>query len=497
MGSESNSDAADVGVAGVVVLVGTAISMFGGLVLRLVIARNATQEVLGLIALFLAFLDVISIACVLGLDRGVVRYIPATESEESRNVYITLAIVVPFVIGTIFMLFVMQFNSLIANSVMESNTTVVFILGLSIPVYASTRTMASVFRGTMDTRTYVIYNKISEPGLKILFVGVVLMLTTSAAGVSSAIAVAFWSLAVFGLYLLKRSGWSPVYSITGNVRGLFAYSLPLLLASSIYRFLTYFDKFAIGYYIDASSVGVYEVALTISGLLGVFYSSFSFLIFPKVSELDASAENERIRRMYRQTTKFIMIFTVPLFVAIIHRPDFLVRIFGDQYQVSTVGPALSIVSIGILSNTIVGPNSETLLGFGRSKTILAYNVLSVLVNIVLNVLLIPGYGLVGAAVALLCGYGVMNVLKSADLYVNYGILVLEGKSTLVSVLLVIVSWPASQVLPATRTLVQEFAVLLAYSGGIFALGLGGLYLVGGITEDDIEAIRQIWPDDRL
>lgn len=99
--SESNSDVAKVGTAGVLTLSGTVTSTLGGLVLSLVVARNVTPDVFESVVLFLSMLNMVPIISILGLNRGVVKYVSGADSRDERNGSITISLVMPIVVGVV------------------------------------------------------------------------------------------------------------------------------------------------------------------------------------------------------------------------------------------------------------------------------------------------------------------------------------------------------------------------------------------------------------
>ena len=492
--SESNSDAAKVGTAGVLMLFGTATSMLGGLVLRLVVARNVTPEVFGSVVLFLSMLNIVSIISILGLNRGVVKYVSGADSRDERNGFITISLVVPMVAGIVCGLVLTLGAEPIADLLLDSNALLPLVIGATIPFYGATQILASTLRGTMNTRLYIIYYRIVVPSLKVVAAGLSLLVTMSALGISTALGLGFVVMAVIGLLILWHLGWSPqVPSDRRKIRSLFKYSVPLLFAASIYRLLTHFDRFAVGYYLDTSAVGVYEVALAIGGLLTLFNKSFGFLLFPKVSELKSKNDLREVNAIYQQTTKLIVLFTTPAFLIVLHRPNVLIALFGEAYEVSRIAPVLSIIALGILTPAIVGPTTEALLGLGRSKAVLGYNVVAVVVNVLLNIALIPVLGLIGAAIALFAGYGSISFLKAADLYLNHDIFVFDVRSIAACTGVVLITWPLVGRLPSTSSFLSELLVVSAFGGIVLGFCVALLYLLGGIGQEDKEIAAQFVP----
>jgi O-antigen/teichoic acid export membrane protein len=162
--------------------------------------------------------------------------------------------------------------------------------------------------------------------------------------------------------------------------------------------------------------------------------------------------------------------------------------FGADYPPGVVTPVLIIVASGLFVDAVVGPNGEALLGFGKSQRVMYYNLVSVGVNVVLNLLLIPLYGLVGAALALGAGYTVMNLLKSVDLYRNHGISSVSVSAVPFAAGGVVVALPMFAFLPSAAL---HLELVIAGIGWLVAVaaGFGALVLTGTATERDIALVR--------
>tara|TARA_B110000263_G_C15151284_1_gene437996 strand:- start:190 stop:834 length:645 start_codon:yes stop_codon:yes gene_type:complete len=128
-----------------------------------------------------------------------------------------------------------------------------------------------------------------------------------------------------------------------------------------------------------------------------------------------------MREMYSIVSKWIFIPTFPIFLALFFFPEVLIQFFfGNAYISGSVG--LSILSIGFLFNAITGLNETTLLALGKTKYLLFNSTVAGILNIILNILLIPEYSFVGAAIATTVSYVCINLLNSMALYRMTGIL---------------------------------------------------------------------------
>jgi O-antigen/teichoic acid export membrane protein len=124
---------------------------------------------------------------------------------------------------------------------------------------------------------------------------------------------------------------------------------------------------------------------------------------------------------------------------------------------------------------------------------MVYNAIALFVNVILNVVLIPIYGIVGAAVALCAGYLIMNLIKSWDLFVTHDISVINTKNFIPVVFSFIFYFPPLY-LVENLSLVAEFI----FSGIIWIssiiISIFVLYITGRITDKDINIIYIFVPD---
>jgi O-antigen/teichoic acid export membrane protein len=102
--------------------------------------------------------------------------------------------------------------------------------------------------------------------------------------------------------------------------------------------------------------------------------------------------------MFVTTTRWIMIFTVPIFFLFaILSSSSIQTVFGRNYLPGT--SALVLITVGALISVFFGPVNAALAGMGATRPLLVSTGISAGANVVLSLTLIPSYGLMGAAVA--------------------------------------------------------------------------------------------------
>ncbi|GCF15394.1 hypothetical protein Harman_33290 [Haloarcula mannanilytica] len=127
-----------------------------------------------------------------------------------------------------------------------------------------------------------------------------------------------------------------------------------------------------------------------------------------------------MKKLFQSVTKWIFVVTVPLFFTIAFFPESTIKLtFGSDYIEGAA--ALSVVTVGFFTHSIAGLNGATMTSLGNTKMIMYDNIIVAIINFGLNVLLIPQYPLLGAAVATAVAYSILNVLYSYQLYTRTGL----------------------------------------------------------------------------
>jgi len=182
------------------------------------------------------------------------------------------------------------------------------------------------------------------------------------------------------------------------LKPLFFYSLPLMF-SGVFSIVYYWiDSFAIGYLKQVIDVGFYNAVVPIALLITIIPDLFIQLFYPLITKEYAKKNFKLIEELSKQVVKWIFVISLPLFLLIILFPGVVINfLFGPDYLIAE--HALQILSAGAFISILTGILTTLLSMVGKSKTIFLNLVLTSILNIVLNFLLIPKYGITGAALA--------------------------------------------------------------------------------------------------
>jgi O-antigen/teichoic acid export membrane protein len=132
------------------------------------------------------------------------------------------------------------------------------------------------------------------------------------------------------------------------------------------------------------------------------------VIMPKVSELFYQNNMIEIKKIVNRTTQLVIILTIPLAVAILFFSEFILKLFGSSFAAGRT--TLILITIGALFNAMAGNVDQILNMTNNQKSVKNIFILGFLLNVILNLFLIPKYGIEGAATSSLITNIVVNIV---------------------------------------------------------------------------------------
>ena len=161
--------------------------------------------------------------------------------------------------------------------------------------------------------------------------------------------------------------------------------------------LVWVDQLILPVYISPAQVAIYSVATSLVVLATFAMSPISQSLAPRIADLSRRRELRRLAIAYKAAASWMLRFSLPFFALILIFPRPLLGLFGTGYGLGAT--VVVILAIGKLSDVATGPCGTMLNQAGLNKLALFDNVVILVLNIGLNLLLIPQYGIRGAAFA--------------------------------------------------------------------------------------------------
>ena len=174
--------------------------------------------------------------------------------------------------------------------------------------------------------------------------------------------------------------------------------LPLTLMAGIQLINNRADILMVGIFRSSHDVGLYEVAMRGSEVTYFFAVAIYIAIASRISKLYTTSNYYELSLLVRRIVLIINIISLPL-IALMYffSEEVIWFIFGEQYLMSTF--ALRVLVISHAVNIVMGPAILVLNMTGNEKISLKIVAMAAIINLILNYLLIPIYGINGACIA--------------------------------------------------------------------------------------------------
>ncbi|WP_175631947.1 oligosaccharide flippase family protein [Virgibacillus siamensis] len=175
------------------------------------------------------------------------------------------------------------------------------------------------------------------------------------------------------------------------------YSIPLILATMMDTLINKVDILMLGFMTTTKDVGIYQITVQVSLLVSALLIIFNTVFAPEIAKLYHQGKKMELRRLYIKATRCLAIFSLITTSILLIGSEFILYIFGSEFVQGQT--ALILRSLGQFVNIAVGGVWLMLAMTGKPRFQMYANIFAFIINILLNLVLIPIYGINGAAFA--------------------------------------------------------------------------------------------------
>lgn len=449
--------------------IGTSLTRVTGFVLIPVYARYITPSEFGILAIFLLIMSILSILFGMGIHSAFLRfYYDCNDEDEKKRLMGTVILFLLFVSITFSITLLTcegWLSEFIFNSSQYKYHFRLIIFNVVLDMFFCS--FLELFRARNLPIKYVFFSFIKfvfQISTNIAFV--VYYKRNFLGVIEGGVLSSFLCLIVIYITLFKSIKFSFSYS---KLKEMLQYGLPFIPANLCSLVLTTSDRYLIKIYSDYSEVGLYSMGYKFGLFINIFIVAPFTLAWP-TQIINISKKKNAVEIFARVMTYFILISTSFSVVLIVFIKDIYKMLLTPEYF-----PSHTIVPFIVFSYVFQGIYSVGVLSmFLKKKTKPQLIIFSVaaLVNIVLNIVIIPIWGMMGAAITTFISYLIIPLLTyyySQRLYhVNYEYIRI-AKIFIVSFIVIFLSYFGEE---ATffNPIVFKISLLLLYPGLLILIG---------------------------
>jgi len=399
---------------GLVSLIGSIASSLLGFGFVVFLGRTLSVRQAGGLFEAIAIFTMCSYVTVLGADWGLLKFMPTFSAYRDRRFLSTVAICPAFLACAAIAAGIFLDAGPFAKLVIHHGNAIVAaqelrILAPFLPLATvMTITLAGVRAWSIKQSVFVqsLLVPIGQPLLVAAFIAAGITPLLGAIAFAAPLAIG----AIAGVTLLFshlgkpiRGGGPLADSIETKIPGqrifveFWKFSGPRSITGLFQILLTSLDVVLLGILGSTKQVAAYTVASRYV-LVGIFaLSSMGVAIAPQLSRLWATGRTRAVQTIYRESTWWIMGISWPVLIMMALFAPLLMSLVGPDYTTGIA--ALEIIALAMLANTGTGNNGVAILMTGKSVVNLLIYAMALVLNVALNVVLIPKFGSKGAAVA--------------------------------------------------------------------------------------------------
>ena len=406
---------------------GTAFSSVVRLVAALLLARWLGAEGYGLYILTISVGFAASSFASMGLDVAMERFIAVfarRDDEAGARGALQVGVVGTLIPGLVVAVGVVVFSDAIAVRVFDEQTlTPLLALAAVMAVVIGLSTLlVAVLVGCKRIDQSALADHVIQPVSRLAFLLLLapLGMTPFLAGVAFLLSY----LVSIGAMLTFIDRRIPLASLSRparrDVREIGAFAFPFWLTGFLRILRTRIQPLLLGVVSTVASVGVLSVVTSVSSVGRLANASINTALRPTLAQLHDIGDAREVGRLYVATTRWTLSVSLPVFVYTLLVSGSLLNLFGSSF--TTGATALVIASSAEVVNASTGMSGAIIAMSPHNKLKVANATAWMVISLVANVIMIPLWGVTGAAIAILVSTVLINLIRVVQLWMIMRIL---------------------------------------------------------------------------
>ena len=488
--SGPSSDIHRMGRGGGLNLVGAVCNQLALFAVISLLARLGEQDV-GRYASCFALLSLLALLSLAGFRSAMTRFVAmhVADGDASRlrgtlRMGLGLTLLAATVIGVVLALLAPWVAAVLGDPSLAPGVRLV---GLSIPAVTFSDAALAATQGWRTQRPFTLIGRVFEPLLKLALTAGAIAAGYGFLGAMWAVVIAAWSAAALaGLALRRQLRGTPRANAVYEIREIFGFSMVSWVSALAATGLIWVGTLLLGAIENQQEVGLFNVATRLVMLAVFVMAPFNAAFTPHMAHLFHTGQTAEAARAYGSATRWILTLSMPAFIVLVAFPEQLLGYFGPSF--ATAASVTVILALGQFVSAAAGPCGTVLNMSGRVRLTMLDNIAALALNVVLNLVLIPEHGVVGAALAWSASLVVANVAKVLQAHYIVGV---HASGAGVGRILAAAVPAAAAAWLLTQWTHHWVGVVLVAAPVVAAVFLGALVALG-VQPDDRALARSFW-----
>ena len=391
-------------------------------VFSLFLTNYYSAELVGKYDFVRSIIMILSGASLVGTNQSIIYYSGLLNSKNSlhsiKKIYVKMLMMTTG-ICLLFALGYAMFTEQFINEIFNKQEAYSLILKSIAALFFYTITMLNIdaLRALNKTISSELYRNIFRYTPIFIF-SIILYYTQNQQWLIEAFLASFLLLSLITLtqvgVLFKKLNLSNNNEYKFSYHQIFVRSYPMALSAIAYFIMQSIDIIILTIYEGFESIAYYSVAVKLATATALALMSVNIVIAPKIAEIYSTNDFNKLNKLINDSARIIFIISVPILIILFIFSDFVLSLFGENYVLAR--EALLLLLAGQFFSSLCGPGAIYLNMTGKQKKLNTILILGLVINIILNLVLIPIYGIEGAAAATLISMIFWNSLIVTVIY---------------------------------------------------------------------------------
>ncbi|APU11426.1 oligosaccharide flippase family protein [Cellulophaga lytica] len=380
-----------------------------------------TKENYGLVTVILATAALLMPLLTFGVQNTLVKFYSSYKDSDDVKYFLNLMLYLPLLTIIPFTLFSYFGTDFIGDFLAEKNEEVkgyvwyIYFVGLAMSYF-------EIFYSWVKVHMKSVFGNFMKEVFGRLCIAILLVLVhynviTVDLFLKSLVGVYVLRMVVMKLYAFSLEIPSLKFRLPKNYSSIIKYSALIILGGSAAVILLEIDKFMLNQYLAIENVAFYGVSVFIATVITVPSRAMHQITHPLTAKLLNSKDKPELRKLYKKSSLTLFIISGIIFLLIILNLQELYKLMPVAYR----GGMLVVFLIGLTKvlDALLGNSNSILFNSDYYRAILVMGVLLAIVVVLLNYMLIPAYGLGGAAWATFIAIASFNTVKIGYVYAKF------------------------------------------------------------------------------
>lgn len=451
-----------------------------GYILQIGLGRVFGPALYGIYSVVVTVATVFNLFLISGIPQATSKFV--AEDPSQKDVVLRTSLLLSIVFSLIISGFIFFGAEYIAGF-LNDLTLIPYIRIVAVMVisYGPFTIITAYFNGVKNYRIQSIllgtYNL-----LKLLIIFILIFCGFSVGGAALGFAVSPVIPLIAGLYLIGFS--ILIGSNTYPVSKIIRFAVPIIIFSAAVNLVLSLDLFFVkAILIDNTLAGCYAAASTIARIPYLLMWAVTAALFPAISA--CPGDKEKVRNYIRESIRYTLIILLPITAMIASTAPSLVSLFYSSGYIAAADP-LEILVFGLCLFGIFALLTTIISGCNNPFIAMIMSILVLIIDIVLNIILVPGYGISGAALATTIASIFGVIIAAAYVFYVYGTLMPVHSAIKIIVSSVFVYFTLIFFIPDGLWVIPGYVLTLSVYAGL-------LYGMGEIQKKDIDRLKQLLP----